>query len=467
MTLPNFPNNPTLGQQFTVSNATYECIAVASGTTKPVWKVVNQADKSLRADLASVNSPVLISGVEANKIAGYFLKSTGGDDSAAISTALATYRQVYLCDAAYSVSNVTIPDGAVLDIGASVVTKRDNGYVFSMGKRSTLTGGGVIDGNASGGKTGASVVISVGDNTPTVANQGRQLIENITFKNSDSYHIEYIVANKGWMSRLLYNNFVDMPTNAPAMVRWPDEDALGGNRTIHGGYSAGPVCNVGGADNGIITEVTVGSSSGDVNRQAVYFPASTTYPPKKIIISNNRLAIENKKMLVRGIDHVIEGNVIAGDIELQSGTSGCVVGPNIYATNKKLIDSSSAVNEIYETWQTYTPAIVSGITLGNGTFSAEYKRDGDYVDFRMKFTLGSTTTITGAMTFGLPVPVVSGSTQKWIGQAIGGAGYTGTVLIEPTQITIYNNSSLAVWNATVPFTWTNGNELNISGRYRI
>jgi len=51
MTLPNFPNNPSLGQEFTVGNATYECTAVASGDTKAQWRVVSQADKGLRADL--------------------------------------------------------------------------------------------------------------------------------------------------------------------------------------------------------------------------------------------------------------------------------------------------------------------------------------------------------------------------------------------------------------------------------
>lgn len=51
MTLPNFPNNPTLGQTFNVGNATYECTKVASGSAKAEWRVVGQADKGLRAEL--------------------------------------------------------------------------------------------------------------------------------------------------------------------------------------------------------------------------------------------------------------------------------------------------------------------------------------------------------------------------------------------------------------------------------
>lgn len=68
MTLPNFPNNPTLGQTFNVGNATYECTKVASGSAKAEWRVVGQADKGLRAELASADSTVSIAGVPAEDL---------------------------------------------------------------------------------------------------------------------------------------------------------------------------------------------------------------------------------------------------------------------------------------------------------------------------------------------------------------------------------------------------------------
>lgn len=66
MTLPNFPNNPTVGQQFTVGTTVYECEAA---TPTPQWRVVSQADKGLRQDLATSNSTVLVGGVEAGVLA--------------------------------------------------------------------------------------------------------------------------------------------------------------------------------------------------------------------------------------------------------------------------------------------------------------------------------------------------------------------------------------------------------------
>lgn len=69
MTLPNFPNTPTLGQTWSVGNATYECTAVATGTTKAQWRIISQADKGLRADLGATNSTVPIAGVPAKDVA--------------------------------------------------------------------------------------------------------------------------------------------------------------------------------------------------------------------------------------------------------------------------------------------------------------------------------------------------------------------------------------------------------------
>lgn len=61
MTLPNYPNNPTAGQQFTVGNNVYEFDGEK-------WKALSNADNSLRTQLADVNSTVLVGGVEAGNL---------------------------------------------------------------------------------------------------------------------------------------------------------------------------------------------------------------------------------------------------------------------------------------------------------------------------------------------------------------------------------------------------------------
>lgn len=80
MTLPNFPNSPTLNQEFSVGNTTYKCTAVAAGLVKAQWQIVNQADKGLRAELGAVDSTVPFAGTTAAEVTKTIstVDSTGG-----------------------------------------------------------------------------------------------------------------------------------------------------------------------------------------------------------------------------------------------------------------------------------------------------------------------------------------------------------------------------------------------------
>lgn len=372
----------------------------------------------------------------------------------------------------FAIANVNIAAGCSLLSDGSTFKKAANGFIFSMKERTEIFGAPVFDGNYSGGGfTGVSIDISVGANVATYASQGHQTIWGATFRNSESYHVSYPNANLGWMSRLVESKFVDVPANAPASVMWPDEPAAGGNRYVIGGFSAGPVVDVNGTDNGIITNVTIGSSASNLTQQGVYFRPSgtTTNLPKKIIITDNRFAYGTNTMTIVGIDHMICGNINAGAMTLAPGTTNCVIGPNRYSTAPGFTDNSGALNEVYEQWQSYTPTVVSGITVGNGVFSAELKRDGTYVEFRMDLVFGTATSVSGVMVFNLPIPTLAG-TRGFLGQAVASAANTGIAYIDqtvPGSVRVLNNPTAAAWNATVPRTWTTGDTLNIQGRYRI
>jgi hypothetical protein len=66
MALPNFPNSPVIGQEYTVGDTTYRCEDIAPSAR---WRIVNQADKGLRAELGAVDSSFSIAGVTASEIA--------------------------------------------------------------------------------------------------------------------------------------------------------------------------------------------------------------------------------------------------------------------------------------------------------------------------------------------------------------------------------------------------------------
>ncbi len=117
-------------------------------------------------------------------------------------------------------------------------------------------------------------------------------------------------------------------------------------------------------------------------------------------------------------------------------------------------------------WTAYTPSVSgSGSALGNGTLSGAYKQVGKIVHFRAQFNLGSTSTVGTSLILALPV-TVNGVSQAAAGSAlhsatnyqIGGFINAGSALITAT-------CSSGFVTSTAPFTWANGDQINICGTY--
>lgn len=404
------------------------------------------------------------------------------DDSTAITKALASADVVTFGSKTYALANVTVPDNKVIKTAGetTVFKKYANGYIFSLGRHSEIHGG-TFDGNASGGKTGQSIVIATGITSPTWSLQGQQFIEGARFYNSEGYHIAYTVANTGFASKLVRCKFLTMPTNAayPAMVLWPDETTLSGNRSIESSYSMGAIVNANGCDNGYIVNNIVGTNfhgGSSSTNEGIYYPTGTTYPAKKIIVTGNRFATGDNPITIRGSDNIYSANQIAGNVVL-----GAEATNNIFDQSNRLFSpytftySATAANYVFDnTYTSHTGAtypdgrnvIASGITLGDGTIDGEFTRDGLYVNFRLNITLGSTSSVTGIITLNSPVALLSGTTRTFLGSALADS-YTGTVRMVSGAITILANQTRATWNATVPKTWASGDVITINGRYRI
>ncbi len=130
-------------------------------------------------------------------------------------------------------------------------------------------------------------------------------------------------------------------------------------------------------------------------------------------------------------------------------------------------------------WDAWTPSWTA-LTIGNATQVCEYLKIGKTVLFHMFITLGSTSSVSTAPKFSLPVTARS-SVYSLTSQVVGHANfldnpatvdYLGEVRIEDTstaQILAANVAGTYLTQtaitSTVPFTWANGYKIAVNGFY--
>lgn len=140
--------------------------------------------------------------------------------------------------------------------------------------------------------------------------------------------------------------------------------------------------------------------------------------------------------------------------------------------------TAADLNEIGEL-QTWTPSF-NFCSLGNGTYTAEYVQVNDFVFFIFNWTLGSTSSVSSGVRFGLPVSASSPATYvpaiTVVARDVSAAKrYVGMAYLQESGSNV-RPATLSAANpllqagssfyATLPFTWGTGDILSISGSYR-
>lgn len=160
-----------------------------------------------------------------------------------------------------------------------------------------------------------------------------------------------------------------------------------------------------------------------------------------------------------------------------SGTRpSSVEGRHIYETDtdRVLFYNGTGWVILAEPLQTFTPSW-TGVTVGNATNSGWYKRSDGWCEVAAKFTLGSTSAITGLPVITLPFTAGTGIVAP---QFQGLFNDTGTsfysVIASPastTTVSLYSvlasgtYAAIATTSSTVPFTWVTGDIIEFSGRF--
>jgi len=127
-------------------------------------------------------------------------------------------------------------------------------------------------------------------------------------------------------------------------------------------------------------------------------------------------------------------------------------------------------------WTAYTPTLGgTGWAIGDGTAAGVYCQIGKTVIFRIRITLGSTSTA-GGSALTITVPVTGNATQanaslnvglndvsasEW---RLGTNVWTSTTTIQPRSIG--TNGVSATLTTSAPFTWASGDQIDVAGVYQ-
>lgn len=192
--------------------------------------------------------------------------------------------------------------------------------------------------------------------------------------------------------------------------------------------------------------------------------------------------IDNSAITVDSISgHTTSTLVTVGGVQFSNGvvnTANAVTSVSIAAGGVQPQALQSGTGTSWA-WASWTPTATNW-SNGNGTLTAKYVQIGKTVFFRVHWTLGTTSAVTGLITLTLPVTASSdyfGVEGAYVGIAkytdVGTSEYqlfpqftstTAIALVTGVASGTYLQGNVGT-SAIIPGTWSNGDELHISGFY--
>jgi hypothetical protein len=139
---------------------------------------------------------------------------------------------------------------------------------------------------------------------------------------------------------------------------------------------------------------------------------------------------------------------------------------------------TSAWGAVPTPWTAWTPGTY-GITVGDGTQTANYTVVGDLAFWEYRFLLGSTSAVTGEVRLTMPATMndfnIGGVSGDVMFENADGSDYVGHVFrLNTTTVRLRygdaagdsNHLRSADLSATVPMTWASGDSMNAKGWFR-
>lgn len=192
--------------------------------------------------------------------------------------------------------------------------------------------------------------------------------------------------------------------------------------------------------------------------------------------------IDNTTITVDSISgHTTSTIVTVGGVQMNNGT----IGTSSAVVTASIADSAVTPAKLLAgtgsgwSWQSFTSTFTN-LTVNNGTQNSSYTQIGKTVIARIDLTFGTTSAISGAVVFTLPVTAATmpgtatvqpiGTVQMYDGGSIitqGWVAYTST-----TTGSLYVSTASGTYvafaglSSTIPYTWSAGKEIHILLTYQ-
>jgi hypothetical protein len=176
--------------------------------------------------------------------------------------------------------------------------------------------------------------------------------------------------------------------------------------------------------------------------------------------------------------NAIQNSIVDAKGDIVAATANDTPARLAVGANNTFLRANSAEAtglEYAGTYTAFTPTYTN-LTVGNATNTGRYLRIGNFVHVTQQLTLGTTSSVTGAVTSNFPFTASSALGDLNLGGItfldVGVKGYTGFVSLASTtafNLLISDASTTYLGNVTMygtaPFTWGNGDKVFISYVY--
>jgi hypothetical protein len=189
---------------------------------------------------------------------------------------------------------------------------------------------------------------------------------------------------------------------------------------------------------------------------------------RAVMMVNCRIA-NQVALTVDGHNNSIVACDLNPTITINASADNCSIGPGSF-NNLPITDNSANARNNITHWRTsYTPAL-SGWTLGNGTLTGSYERQCATITFTVNYTVGSTDTVSGALSISLPIARVNSDIMEF-GNMVGNRGGTlytavGQAAGAVSVFTLIRDTSGAI-SAASPAAWAAGDTIRFTGTYSL